>query len=167
MASKPPSRTDESPAVSRLIIDCSYSAANASVAMYPPVIMIDGAEQRLAWGTSDLAVSPGPHQIEVSVGSVYGRVGKQAVTVDAQPGGCLRLEYNAPHVLNSSGSLHVATFDPKEQATQFVDYSSPVSKSSTNNTLKILAIAAGIAILGAVLAVVLIVVVILVIVLVN
>jgi hypothetical protein len=71
-----------------------------------PVVVINGAPQRLKWGTHFVPLAPGQYHIEVFFPYMLMRkCGRNTIDVNVQPGRVHKVSYYAPLLMFMKGSL--------------------------------------------------------------
>ena len=73
-------------------------------------VEVDGTAEVGKWGSRNLSVSPGPHEIKVYFKYLTkARCGEAAVNVTAPEGGTVSLSYKAPKLMTSPGKIEVTS----------------------------------------------------------
>jgi hypothetical protein len=92
---------------SAIAVNTKFMALSFFFLFVKPKIGIDGQEPMPGtWGTNTLPVAPGQHHVHVHTPYFLPpRVGPADVVVDVQPGQTAALEYKAPLIVWSKGSL--------------------------------------------------------------
>jgi hypothetical protein len=86
-----------------IIVETRWHPLTALFAfIFRTIVTIDGSTSVLPWGWHELSVSPGTHEVQVSLGRGVGvvgfpeRMGMASIDVEAAAGGRVHLRYRAP-----------------------------------------------------------------------
>ena len=73
---------------------------------YPTLVAIDGVTSKLPWGEHMFQVSPGLHDVSVSLGSILGvQMGQASIEIEVAKGHSAHLEYRAPFNYLMEGNI--------------------------------------------------------------
>jgi hypothetical protein len=91
-------------------VTARHSVLAFILALFKPVITIDGRATPARWKEAQFfPVAPGQHQVQVHFPYLFIKeAGRNATTVNVQPGQTVRVSYKAPWIVFMKGKLQVA-----------------------------------------------------------
>jgi hypothetical protein len=76
---------------------------------YTPIVIVDGSRSILSWGEHSFSVSPGTHEVKVSLGDQFFRkLSAARVTVEISQGQTIHVDYRAPLIVFADGKIKVS-----------------------------------------------------------